>query len=456
MIKNKIDKTNSNSHLGIGGHISDKTNSGSHLGVRGYFLFKGLLRDKSRSLLPIIVVSIGVMITVFMQAYMNGIFTDSIETTARFSSGHVKVMTQAYKNNLSQMPNDYAIVEANETLQKLRAYYPDMSWADRIQFGGLLDAPDSAGLTRSQGNVLGMGIHLLDNADELKRMDLQSKLFSGRFPVRSGEILITNELFQKMNLKLGDKVTLMSNSMYGEMAMYNFTVCGTLHFGTQALDKGLVVADIADVRMALNMENAAGEILGFFNDSPYDDSRAVALADEFNASNSQKDDKFSLAMSPMSGVGGMDFMIAYSENAQSIIILIFVFAMSIVLWNAGLVGGLRRYGEFGLRLAIGESKGEIYRSLVGEALLVGIVGSIIGVTVGLILSWLMQKYGIDTRGMMQNSNMMMPAVFRSQINFTTYYIGFIPGILSTVIGALLAGIGIYKRQTANLFKELEN
>jgi putative ABC transport system permease protein len=152
----------------------------------------------------------------------------------------------------------------------------------------------------------------------------------------------------------------------------------------------------------------------------------------------------------------MDFMIAYSENAQSIIILIFVFAMSIVLWNAGLVGGLRRYGEFGLRLAIGESKGEIYRSLVGEALLVGVVGSIIGVTVGLILSWLMQKYGIDTRGMMQNSNMMMPAVFRSQINFTTYYIGFIPGILSTVIGALLAGIGIYKRQTANLFKELEN
>lgn len=456
MIKNKIDKTNSNSHLGIGGHISDKTNSGSHLGVRGYFLFKGLLRDKSRSLLPIIVVSIGVMITVFMQAYMNGIFTDSIETTARFSSGHVKVMTQAYKNNLSQMPNDYAIVEANETLQKLRADYPDMSWADRIQFGGLLDAPDSAGLTRSQGNVLGVGIHLLDNADELKRMDLQSKLFSGRFPAHSGEMLITNELFQKMNLKLGDKVTLMSNSMYGEMAMYNFTVCGTLHFGTQALDKGLVVADIADVRMALNMENAAGEILGFFNDSPYDNSRAVALADEFNASNSKKDDKFSLAMSPMSGVGGMDFMIAYSENAQSIIILIFVFAMSIVLWNAGLVGGLRRYGEFGLRLAIGESKGEIYRSLVGEALLVGVVGSIIGVTVGLILSWLMQKYGIDTRGMMQNSNMMMLAVFRSQINFTTYYIGFIPGILSTVIGALLAGIGIYKRQTANLFKELEN
>ncbi|MFT3753079.1 MAG: ABC transporter permease [Paludibacter sp.] len=160
-------------------------------------------------------------------------------------------------------------------------------------------------------------------------------------------------------------------------------------------------------------------------------------------------------MAPMSAIGGMDFMIAYSENAQYIIIFIFVFAMSIVLWNAGLVGGLRRYGEFGLRLAIGENKHEIYRSLIGEALLVGLIGSVIGIAFGLGFSWLMQHYGIDARSMMKNSNMMLPSVFRSQITTTTYFIGFIPGVLSTVIGAALAGIGVYKRQTANLFKELE-
>ena len=157
----------------------------------------------------------------------------------------------------------------------------------------------------------------------------------------------------------------------------------------------------------------------------------------------------------MSTTNGMDFMIAYAENAQFIIILIFVFAMSIVLWNAGLLGGLRRYGEFGLRLAIGENKHEIYRSLIGEAVLVGLVGSVIGVSFGLFFAFLMQKYGIDAGDMIQDSTMIMPTVFRAQINTTTYYIGFIPGVLSTVIGAMLAGIGIYKRQTANLFKELQ-
>ncbi|HEY5591161.1 MAG TPA: FtsX-like permease family protein [Paludibacter sp.] len=419
------------------------------------FLLNGLLRDKTRSLLPIIVVSFGVMMTVFLQSYMSGIFADSIETTAKFSSGHVKVLTVAYKDNQSQLPNDYAIIGIHDVMKKLKTTYPDMNWTDRIQFGGLLDSPDSAGLTRSQGNVMGMGIHLLGNQDEINRMDLKSKLFSGRFPQKRREILITDELFKKMNLKLGDPVTLISNSMYGDMAMYNFVVCGTIHFGTPALDKGMIMADIEDIRVALNMEDAAGEVLGFFNDSPYVDSKAKELSSEFNKVNTKKSDQFSLSMLSMSGIGGMDFMIAYSENAQYLIIFIFVFAMSIVLWNAGLVGGLRRYGEFGLRMAIGESKHEIYRSLIGESLLVGLIGSVIGISIGLVFSWLMQHYGIDTSKMMQNSNMMLPSVFRAQITTTTYFIGFIPGVLSTVIGSMLAGIGVYKRQTANLFKELE-
>lgn len=419
------------------------------------FLYKGLIRDKSRSFLPIVIVAIGVMITVFLQAYMNGIFSDSIESGAKFTSGHVKVVTNAYKTNLSQMPNDYAMVAIQDALRELNTTYPNMEWTDRIMFGGLIDAPDSLGMTRAQGNVGGAGIHLIGNDDEINRMELRSKLVIGRFPLNRGEALLTNDLFNKMHLKLGDIVTLISSTMYGDMAMCNFTVCGTLHFGVTVLDKGMIYADIEDIRSALNMEDAAGEILGFFKNASYNNNLANEVAAGFNEKHTVVSDPFSYTMIPMNQINGMDFMIAYAENAQFIIILIFVFAMSIVLWNAGLLGGLRRYGEFGLRLAMGESKREIYRSLVGEAVLVGLFGSVIGIFFGLIFAWLMQKYGIDAGDMIKDSTMIMPTVFRAQINTTTYYIGFIPGVLSTVIGAMLAGIGIYKRQTANLFKELQ-
>lgn len=40
------------------------------------FLIKGLLRDRSRSLLPVIVVTAGVMLTVAMHAYIKGFMGD--------------------------------------------------------------------------------------------------------------------------------------------------------------------------------------------------------------------------------------------------------------------------------------------------------------------------------------------------------------------------------------------
>jgi len=92
--------------------------------------------------------------------------------------------------------------------------------------------------------------------------------------------------------------------------------------------------------------------------------------------------------------------------------------------------------------------------MIMESIMIGVIGSIVGTGIGLIFAFWLEQ-GIDIGAMMKNSTMMMPSVFRGQITTETYYIGFLPGILSTVLGTLLSGIGIYKRQTAELFKELE-
>jgi putative ABC transport system permease protein len=148
-------------------------------------------------------------------------------------------------------------------------------------------------------------------------------------------------------------------------------------------------------------------------------------------------------------------MLMFMKNIVSVIATVFVLAMSIVLWNAGLLGGLRRFGEIGVRLAIGEHKGHVYRSMIAESMLIGVFGSVLGTALGLGFAWLLQTYGIDVGELMKNTTMMMPTVYRAHITDTAYYIGFIPGIISTVIGTSLSGIGIYKRKTAQLFKELE-
>jgi putative ABC transport system permease protein len=143
------------------------------------------------------------------------------------------------------------------------------------------------------------------------------------------------------------------------------------------------------------------------------------------------------------------------SKVGGLVVFVFVLSMSLVFWNAGLLGGLRRYIEFGTRLAIGEDYSHIYRTMIYESVLIGIAGSITGTIVGLSLSLYLQNHGIDIGSMMKSSSIMMPAVFHARITAPAFFIGFIPGLLSTIAGTALSGIGIYKRKTAQLFKELE-
>jgi putative ABC transport system permease protein len=105
---------------------------------------------------------------------------------------------------------------------------------------------------------------------------------------------------------------------------------------------------------------------------------------------------------------------------------------------------------------MGEEKGHIYRSMIAESLAIGITGSVIGVSIGLGLSYWFQQTGLDFSSVMKDATMLMPGVFRTRITTEAWYIGFIPGIFATVLGTMLSGIGIYRRQTARLFKELQS
>jgi len=420
------------------------------------FLIKGLMHDHHRSLFPVIVVTIGVFVTVFLQAWITGILGDFVNMTARFQTGHVKIMTRAYIENMDQNPNDLALLGANELTDEMRHEYPDMTWVERIQFGGLFDIPDSTGETRTQGTVAGFGIDLLSkNTPEPDLMNITKSIQNGRMPRKSREILISEDLANKLGVHPGDKGTLIGSTMYGSMAMYNFTIVGTVKFGLGSIDRGAIIADIKDVQTALDMEDAAGAILGFLKGGVYNSQQAEAIKTKFNAKYADSKDEYAPEMLQLRDMNDMGSMLAYMDKFSGFIVFVFVLVMSVVLWNVGLLGGLRRYNEMGLRLAMGEHKGHVYRSLIYESITIGVFGSLVGTTVGLLCAYWLQVHGWDFSELMKNTNMMFPSMFRTRVTTQTYYIGFFPGLLSTVLGTALSGIGIYRRQTAQLFKELE-
>lgn len=420
------------------------------------FLIKGILRDRHRSRFPILIVSAGVLLTVLIHCWISGVLGEMIDTSAAFATGHVKIMSRAYAENEGQIPNDLALSGVESLITELKQNYPDMIWVKRIRFGGLLDVPDSKGETRSQGPVMGLAVELFsDDSGEAKRLNIEKSLIKGQMPKKAGEVLISDIFASKLKVQPGDEATIMSSTMYGSMAMQNFTVVGTVSFGVMAMDRAAMIMDISDAQTVLDMNDSAGEILGYFENNVYFDQKARNLVAVFNNNYKQDDDEFAPTMLRLGEQSGLDSMLEYISSFLGIFIIIFVSAMSIVLWNAALIGGLRRYGEVGLRLAIGENKGHVYSSMLLESVFIGLMGSVIGTIIGLGISYYLQTVGFDFSDRLQNVTMMIPSVFRAHITSQAYYIGFIPGLFSTVLGTALAGIGIYRRNTARLFKELE-
>lgn len=430
------------------------------------FLFKGVWRDASRSRLPIIIVGIGVFLTIVMSTFITGVMGDMVDTNARFTTGHVKVMTRAYAENSDQLPNDLALIGVDSVEDALQAEYPDMQWVQRIRFGGLMDVPDKNGETRAQGPISGLAVALFSgnserpSGGEVERLNINQSLRRGKVPSQPGEALISDELARKLAIQVGDEITLFGTTMYGSMTFKNFTVAGTLAFGSTALDRGGIIIDIQDARQALDMQDATGELLGYFNDGQYDDERAQQVEQRFNqlAGNPEyesSENEFAPVMLRLKEQNQLASMIDYTDNMTSILVGIFIFAMSIVLWNTGLLGGLRRYSEFGVRLALGEPKGHIYRTLIYESVLIGFIGSVVGTAIGLGVAFYLQEQGLDFGDLMQSTSMIMPTVYRARITTSAFFIGFIPGLFSMVLGQALSGVGVYKRDTAQLFKELE-
>jgi putative ABC transport system permease protein len=420
------------------------------------FIIKGILRDKSKSIIPIAVISVGVMVTVMMSGFLEGIFSDVINQNAKLDTGHVKIMTKPYAENKEQLPNDLALLEINELIDSLNLNYPDLIWTPRIKFGGIMDVPDASGNTKSQGPGMGLAMSIQNKeSGELQRLQLKKSLNTGRLPERSGEVILSDDYATKLNISPGEKITFFGTTMEGSMVFQSFEMTGTVRFGSPLMDKGTFIIDISDAQNMLDMENGTGELLGYFKDNRYDDQKALIISENFNTKFNESKDEYAPMMLTLKDQNGLRESLDMGDAFSGIFIFIFILAMSLVLWNTGLIGGLRRYNEFGIRLALGESKNSVFKLLLIEASVIGTIGSIIGTILGVIFCYYLQEVGIDISEDTANSTIIMPSVMRAYVTPNLFFIGFIPGLFSMLFGTALAGRGIYKRETARLFKELE-
>jgi putative ABC transport system permease protein len=429
------------------------------------WLLTGIWRDKTRSLFPFLVISVGVTLLIYLLGFMEGIFAGMIDISAHLDTGHLRFVNKPFYDEEHLNPLDRSLAGQKETLQWLQQNGDSrIEWSPRIRWGALMDVPDEKGETKSQTPVVGMAIDLLDkNSPERERLDLEKSVIAGAIPSRAKEMLIGYKLADSLGIQLGDTVTLLGQNFDGGMATDNYQVVGFVKFGLAAMDKKMALIDLVDAQQTFYMEDMVTDFLGF-----------LPLSVGYKKYDLLKQDIMehlpALKQSPPAGWASDDEPVILSvldqrnlrelsvkfELVDDVVIGVFTLLMVLVLWNAGLLNGVHRYGEMGLLLALGETHKKLIALMTLEALMIGLLGSLTGCLVGGSLVYYLQEVGVSTHGIFESSGLMMSDTIRARASLDAFVFAVIPGIAASVLGNLIANLAIYQRSEANLFRELEN
>lgn len=387
-----------------------------------------------------------------------------IDMTASFDSGHLRLVNRLYYEEEHLRPMDRALTNQREIRDWLTKHSaPNMDWSPRIRWAAILDVPDEQGETRSQTPVVGMAMDLKSpRSNEIRRLRLKSSLIAGTFPKGSNEMLMGIQLAEVLDVAVGESVTLIGQSFDGGLVTDNYQIAGLVRFGVAAMDKKMVLIDLADAQNTFYMENMVTDWLGYFPPSAgfdyYEEvkkSMNTKLADWVRASPQDwAGDDFPIVLSIRDQQNFGAIMDKF-WIVKKFVVGIFIFLMILVLWNAGILNGIHRYGEMGLRLAFGESHWKLIFNLAIEGLITGIFGAAAGAVFGMGFTLFLQEVGINMGDNFAQSGVMINDVVRARLTAGAVVQGIVPGVFASVAGTLVASLAIFKRSEANLFRELE-
>ena len=428
------------------------------------FLFKGILRDKSRFLFPFLIVTIGVALVISLVGFMEGTMMGMIDNTANLDTGHLRLVNKPFYDEEHLRPLDRSMSSQKETREWLEKNSSDkVKWYPRIRWGAILDVPDEKGDTVSQTPIVGMALELKNKGSlELKRLRLDESLVGGKFPELKNEMLMGDQLAKTLGIELGREVTLIGQSFDGGLVADNYRVVGLVKFGVSAMDKKMVLIDLSDAQNSFYMEDMITDWLGFmparFSLKEYEEIKRNMIQPlsqwiEKPPISWAKDDRpILLTIRDQQNIGSMTDKF---NIIKGFVVGIFTFLMILVLWNAGILNGIHRYGEMGLRLAFGESHWKVIFNLGVEGLFIGILGTMAGCLFGGAFAGYLQEVGINMGDSFAQSGLMINDIVRARLTTGAFIQGIVPGVFASVAGNLVASLAIFKRSEANLFRELE-
>lgn len=337
--------------------------------------WRNVWRNKLRSGIMIAAMILGLLGAILMVGFVQAMTENMIDNAIRFQTAHLQVHNSAFLIN-----------------EELSAWLPDADvLAESIRGHNEVKAVTVRqvvdGMLASAASTRGVRINGIDTEDEINVTDIAQGIVEGAMLPDKGRnpILVSQRNADKLNLRLGSKVVLTFTSIDGDVAGAAFRVSGFFKTPASSFDDTNVFIRRTDLANFTGLSEAHEIAIRLVDDrqlTPMQTRISSMVGERGVVRNWGEVQPILAAMT-----GSMDI-------SNAIVAGVFIAALGFGIINIMMMSVFERTREFGVLMAVGMTRGRVLLLIVTESILLGGVGSLLGLAAGRLMLAITDQVGL--------------------------------------------------------------
>lgn len=337
--------------------------------------YRNLGRNRRRTGLTVLAVTLGLAVLIMMSGFIAGIFDSMISFSILLNSGHVQIRSESFKmENPSLKWQD--LIENSEELVTRAAEVEGVAAAAPVLWaGGFVNTADELVSVSVTGIDPGSSFHdpIREGIVAGEYLDLED---------RDG-VLIGEKLASDLGLGAGSNISLLVNTSDGETDEDIFIVRGVFDTGAVSYDAGTVYMPLPKAQAITNAGDRISAVILLTENAEMADPVAVALRGPGRSVVTWKDMN-TLILSAIEQ-GNYFYIMIYG-----IVILI----VAVLIANTLLMSVFERTRELGILAALGLKGHQIVTMILLEAATLALMGVLGGLVIGVLVVWYLSFNGL--------------------------------------------------------------
>jgi putative ABC transport system permease protein len=379
---------------------------------------RNVLRQKSHTAMTLAAIIGGVAGLILAGGWVNDVFIQLSEALIHSQSGHLQVYRKGFFAEGSRVPDKYLIENSNAVKQRIAANPDVTSIMSRLNFSGLINNG------RSDLPILGEGVE----AGQEARLGSSVSIIAGRQlnDKDAFGIVLGHGVAQGLKLKPGDYVTLLVNTFEGALNSVELEVIGIFQSFSNDYDARAIKIPLATAQELLGTKKVNAIVISL---------RKTEDTDRIDSWLKEQLDASGLEVKTWIELNDFyEKTVEMYKGQFGVLQLIILVMVLLSVANSVNMSIFERTGEFGTMMALGNRRSQIFRLVVIENLLLGVIGAGLGLIIGIALALTISAIGIP-----------MPPPPNANLGYTAY-IQIVPsvllmsgviGILATIMAAIL-------------------